>query len=183
MGWDAVWWMGDAWYDALGCSVMNGWCIVWCSVWWMGDAWVMHEWCDVNEWMNERMNEWMVNKWVCGLCRMTVCILLYFNCICNMSLYLFRAILLTNKHHIHPRTSVCRSRTNPTCNIGAQWGLMFVWCRCHGDVPGRFSLDHVAAGGIGHLLRRVGHHYVLTIYELLICITDIIPNGFKIIMY
>ena len=61
---EMVWWMGNAWYDALRCSVMNGWCIVWCSVWWMGDAWVMHEWCEcMNEWMNERMKEWMVNKW------------------------------------------------------------------------------------------------------------------------
>ena len=99
------------WYDVLRCSVMNGWCMVWCvgmqcdewvmhsmmqcvmNGWCMGDAWVV--WCEwMNEWTNEWMNEWMVNKWVCGLCRMTVCILLYFNCICNMSFYLFRAILI-----------------------------------------------------------------------------------------
>ena len=99
MCWDAVWWMGDAWYDALRCSVMNGWCMS--GVMWM------------NERTNEWMNEWMVNKWACGQCRMTVCVLLYFICIRNMSLYLFRAILLTNKPHIHPRTSVGNSSHEP----------------------------------------------------------------------
>ena len=102
------------WYDVLLCSVTNGWCMVWCvgqcdewvmhsmmqcvmNGWCMGDAWVV--WCVMG--MNEWTNEWMVNKWVGGLCRMTVCILLYFNCICNMSLYLFRAIF---KWRINPYT-------------------------------------------------------------------------------
>ena len=120
------------WHDVLRCSVMNGWCIVWCvemlcdervmhsMMLWdaVYDEWVMHEWCHVscvwmNDWTNEWMNEWMVNKCVCGQCRMTMCILLYFICICDMSLYLFRAFLLTNKPHIHPRTSVCHSTHEP----------------------------------------------------------------------
>ena len=122
------------WYDVLRCSGTNGWFMAWCvemqcdewvmhsmmqcvlNGWCMGDAWVV--WCVM--WMNELMyvwmNEWMVNKWACGQCWMTVCILLYFVCICNMSLYLFRAFYVTNKHVYTLWTSVCRSRTNPTCN-------------------------------------------------------------------
>ena len=73
----------------------------------------MHGWCVSgvmcygNEWMNERVNEWIHERvgnveWLC--------ILLYFICICNMSLYLFMAILhMMNKPHIHPRTSVGNS--------------------------------------------------------------------------
>ena len=127
MCWDAVWWMGDAWYDVLRCSVMNGWCTVGCSVWWMGDAWVLHEWCDVlYEWMNGWINEWMMNAWAYGQCRMTVCILLYFICICNMSLYLFRAISLTNKPLYTPGQVFVILHTNPTCNMKLRrtWGVM-----------------------------------------------------------
>ena len=153
MGWDAVWWMGDAWYDALGCSVMNGWCIVWCSVWWMGDAWVMHEWCDVNEWMNERMNEWMNEWWInecvgyvewpCAFC----CILTVFViCLCIFS----GLFLLTNKHHIHPRTSVCRSRTNPTCNIGAQWVRLWVFDSSLVVIGWDMADDVIAMGTLGY---------------------------------
>ena len=101
------------WYDALGCSVMNGWCIVWCSVWWMGDAWVMHEWCDVNEWMNEWMNAWWINErvgyveWPCAFC----CILTVFViCLCIFSgLFYIRRI----NPNIHPRTSVCHLSHEP----------------------------------------------------------------------
>ena len=75
--------------------------------WYMGDAWVV--WCvmGMNEWMNERVNEWINERmgnveWLC--------ILLYLICICNMPLYLFRAIsYMTNKPHIQPRTSVGNS--------------------------------------------------------------------------
>ena len=114
MCWDAVWWMGDAWYDAV-CDewVIHGWCIsgVMCYV----NEW-MNEW--TNEWANEWMNEWWINECVGGQCRMTVCISLYFICICNMSLYLFKAFYMWRINpSIHPRTSVCRSRTNPTGNI------------------------------------------------------------------
>ena len=105
------------WYDVLRCSVMNGWCIVWCSVWWMGDAWVMHEWCDVNEWINEWTNEWMVHKWECGQCRMTVCILLYFIYICNMSLYLFMAFYWRINPIYTPGQVLVILHTNPTCHM------------------------------------------------------------------
>ena len=103
--------------------VMNRWC--------MGDAWLMHDWCYLNEWMNEWMdgwmnewiNEWVVNKWACGQCRMTVCILLYFICICNMSLYLFRAIFYaTNKQDIPYGQGFVILHTNPTCDM---WFINF----------------------------------------------------------
>ena len=134
------------WYDGLRCSVMKGWCMVWCvgmqcdewvmhsmmqcvmNGWCMGDAWVV--WCEwmnewTNEWMNEWMNEWWINEcvgyveWPCAFC----CILTVFVICLSIFSGLF---ILTNKHHIHPRTSVCRSRTNPTCNIGAQWVRLWV---------------------------------------------------------
>ena len=103
MCWDAVWRMGDAWYDALGYSVMNGWCMVWCSVM---NGWCMSGvMCYGNEWMNEWMNEW-INECVgndCAFC----CILSVF-VIC---LFIFSGLFwyLTNKPHIHPRTSVGHS--------------------------------------------------------------------------
>ena len=103
MCWDAVWRMGDARYDALRCRVMNGWCKVWCieMVWWMGDAWydALVVWCVMwmKEWINERINEW-----TCGQCRTTVCILLYFICICNMFLYVFRACYMWRINTIIP---------------------------------------------------------------------------------
>ena len=98
------------WYDVLRCSVMNGWCMVWC-VEIQSDEWVMHSmmqcvlngwcmgdalvvWCVMwmNEWMYEWMNEWWINERVGNV--EWLCILLYFICICNMSLYLFRAFYM-----------------------------------------------------------------------------------------
>ena len=108
-------------YDVLRCSVKNGWCMVWCvgmqcDEWVMHgmmqcDEWVMHGWCMSgvmcygNEWMNEWMNEW-INECVgndCAFC----CILSAF-VIC---LFIFSGLFwyLTNKPHIHPRTSVGHS--------------------------------------------------------------------------
>ena len=66
------------WYDVLRCSVMHGWCM----------SGVL---CYGNEWMNERVNAW-INERVGNV--EWLCILLSFICICNMSLYLFRAIFI-----------------------------------------------------------------------------------------
>ena len=103
------------WYDVLRCSVTNGWCMVWC-VEMQCDEWVMHSMmqCVMNGWCmsgvmcygNERVNEW-INERVGNV--EWLCLLLYLICICNMFLYIFRAILLTNKPHIHRRTSVGNS--------------------------------------------------------------------------
>ena len=113
------------WYDVLRCSVMNGWCMVWC-VGMQCDEWVMHSmmqcvmngWCMsgvmwMNEWMNEWTNEWMVNKWACGWCRMTVCVLLYFICICNMSLFIFRAIFMWRINPYTPQDKCLWFHTEP----------------------------------------------------------------------
>ena len=118
------------WYDVLRCSVMNGWCMVWCvemqcdewvmhsmmqcvlNGWCMGDALVV--WCVMwmNEWMNVWMNEWWIIERVGNV--EWLCILLYFICICNMSLYLFRAFYIRRINpNIHPRTSVCHLSHEP----------------------------------------------------------------------
>ena len=77
MRWDQC----DEWvmHSMMQC-VMNGWCMS--GVLCYGNELM-------NEWMNERMNEW-INERVGNV--EWLCILLYFICICNMFLYLFRAI-------------------------------------------------------------------------------------------
>ena len=112
MRWDAVWWIGDAWYDALRCRVMNGWCMVWCvempydewvmpcmmrwdAVWWVCGAWVTHwlvAWCVM--WlvekccvmikgMHECMNEWM-NAWMSVCAVQNDCV----QCVVNGNVFL-----------------------------------------------------------------------------------------------
>ena len=106
------------WYDVLRCSVMNGWCMVW-FVGAVCDEWVMHGWCMSgvlcygNEWRNEWMNEWMnkwMNEWIneCVGNDCAFCGILSVFVIC---LFIFSGLFwyLTNKPHIHPRTSVGHS--------------------------------------------------------------------------
>ena len=104
MRWDAVWWLGDAQYDA----VCDGWVMhVWCT---SGLMCYVNEW--MNEWMNERMNErrneLMVTnervgnvEWPCVFyCILSVSAI----CLCIFS-WLFD---VTNKHDYTIWTSVCR---------------------------------------------------------------------------
>ena len=149
------------WHDVLRCSVMNGWCMVWCvemqcdewvmhsmmqcvlNGWCMGDALVV--WCVMwmNEWMYEWMNEWWINERVGNV--EWLCILLYFICICNMSLYLFRAFYMWRINTFIPygQAFVIHARTRLATVVCLAGWLVYLFNSCLPTCARPFSTLHL----------------------------------------